>query len=145
MLRTSHPLPSQCCSTCWSWSSPQRHPGIQARQRGWKPHQDSCRFVLLKPFFTSGFQGADRPAGRPAGLQQPHGTRQSSGGALHPSAPHPHPLVLCSGLLSTPGQCNSTLLAGAKPSPLLPKAWLRSYLLQEVLLDVPSLPSLSCY
>ena len=32
---------------------PKRHPGIQARQQGWKPQQGSYRVFLLKPFFTS--------------------------------------------------------------------------------------------
>ena len=118
--------------------------GLEARARG--RQAAPADLSSSSPFSLPGGREQTQTCRRPAGLQAvPWGQAglQDSGGPLHPSATS-RPPVLRPGLPVHTSHCNSTLSAGSKPSPSLPKAWLRSHLLQEVPLDAPSLPSFPC-
>lgn len=139
---------STCHSTCWSRS--QALPWVQAaeleiigRGRQAAPAGLFSSGPAWDGFVTPRWQGADRPAGRPAPQGRPGacwaaGSPVGSGRAttlrVGPCTrqPCPVPPVLGPGLPVHTGCRNSIILARAKPSLSLPKAWWRYCLLQEV-------------
>lgn len=121
-------------------------PGHRAgnHSRGRRAAPAGCSWALPEMALSlPGVRGADRPAGRPA-PQGRAGSCWAAGSPVGPGRatrlrvgpctpqPPPEPPVLCPRLPVHTSCCSSIILARAKPSPSLPKAWWRYCLLQEV-------------